>query len=489
MTARSTDSRELLWGRTLALVAVFLAVAAALAFGLPNDDRTALARPTIAEKLILLRAERAELQARADSLTRLELLQSFRAASLLFDALAARYEPERERPFDLLPEARREVFARLDAVNAALRSAIDRPGAAGRAETVAQAASGIPADLERMASVDLSPVILSYTPMFLAPRKPTGEPALVPGPPATPPPESASRDPEEGKGGAGASRDGDDPAIEIEILGLRLTAGQTAPVLTIGSWRGEATVTPERLRFVVPRSALPSDATHVRFAAGSLFLRHASRTLVFQVLFASIPEKPGAFALDQKVQSAVPESNTLVSPEILARAPAGQARTVRRCFDPPAGWRFDKSKRRIVIVERLGWLDDIPDETMNSGSVEFVREDRPSQICIAVVAKAATKEASSATIGRFEATLVRDVAVDRVVRSGIRSLGWNEPVPVPFEPGMAEWKLYVRLFDEIDREFEGKAGGAEVPSGLSFLRIAIDGEVSLTLEADTTGFR
>ena len=469
MTARSTDSRELLWGRTLALVAVFLAVAAALAFGLPNDDRTALARPTIAEKLILLRAERAELQARADSLTRLELLRSFRAASLLFDALAARYEPERERPFDLLPEARREVFARLDAVNTALRSAIDRPGAAGRAEAVSQAASGIPADLERMASVDLSPVILSYTPMFLAPRKPTG--------------------PEEGKGGAGASRDGDDPAIEIEILGLRLTAGQTAPVLTIGSWRGEATVTPERLRFVVPRSALPSDATHVRFAAGSLFLRHASRTLVFQVLFASIPEKPAAFALDQRVQSAVPESNTLVSPEILARAPAGQTRTVRRCFDPPAGWRFDKSKRRIVIVERLGWLDDIPDETMNSGSVEFVREDRPSQICIAVVAKAATKEASSATIGRFEATLVRDVAVDRVVRSGIRALGWNEPIPVPFEPGMAEWKLYVRLFDEIDREFEGKAGGAEVPSGLSFLRIAIDGEVSLTLEADTTGFR
>lgn len=455
MTASSPAS-ESLWGRTLLLLllVVILVTGAALAYAQLQEDRSVPPPPTIAEKLVILQAERADLQARADSLARIEMLSSFRAASLLFDALASRFEPEREQPFDRLPAMRREMFARLEAVNAALRAAIDRPGSPGGAGAVSQAASGIPADLEWMASFDLSPVILSYAPMYLAPAAPAG-----------------------------------DPVIEIEILGLRLTRDRTPPVLTIGSWRGEAVVTPERLKFVVPRSAFRSDAKHARFASGSLFLRHASRTVAFQLLFTSIPEKAGAFAFDQKVRSAVPESNTLVSPEILARAPAGETRTVRRCFDPPPGWRFDKSKRRVVIVERLGWIDDIPDETMNSGSVAFVREDRPSQICVAVVAKAATKAARTATIGRFEATLVRDVATDRVVQSGVRTLDWNEPVRVPFEPGMIEWKLYVRLFDEIDREFEGKVGGAAVPSGLPFLHIAIDGDVSLTLEADTTGLR
>lgn len=464
MTAGSPVSEDSLWGRALVLVlaAVLLVAGATLAHAQPTEERSVPAPPTIAEKLVILQAERAELQARADSLARLELLPSFRAASLLFDALAVRYEPAREQAFDRLPTARQEVFARLDALNAALRAAIDRPGAAGAATAVSQAASGIPADLERMAALDLSPVILSYTPMFLAPRR------TLP---------------------SDAAQAGGDPVIEIEIVGLRLTRDRIPPVLTIGSWRGEATVTPERLRFAVPRSAFPSDVRHARFATGSLFLRHASRTQAFQLIFTTIPERPGAFALDQKVRSSAPESNTLVSPEILARAPAGETRTVRRCFDPPAGWRFDKSKRRVVVVERLGWVDDIPDETMNSGSVAFVREDKPSQICIAVVAKAATKTASTATIGRFEATLIRDVATDRVVQSGVRALDWNEPVQVPFEPGMVEWKLYVRLFDEIDREFEGKFDGGQPSSGVAFLHIKIDGDNNLVIQADAQAFR
>ena len=456
MKAASPLYQGWLWGRALALVTmvVFLVAGAMPASAQLQDDRRVPAPPTIAEKLVLLHAERAELQAHADSLARLELLSSFRAASLLFDALAARYEPAREQAFDRLPAARQEVFERLDALNAALRAAIDRSGAAA---TVSQAASSIPADLERMASIDLSPVILSYTPLFLAPRRtlPTG----------------------------------DDPAVEIEILGLRLTSDRTPPVLTIGSWRGEATVTPERLKFSVPRSAFPTDDRHTRFAVGSLFLRHASRTLAFQLLFTAIPAKPGSFTLDQKVRSSVPESNALVSPEILARAAAGETRTVRRCFDPPPGWRFDKSKRKVVVVERLGWVDDIPDETMNSGSVAFVREDKPSQICIAVVAKAATKAARTATIGRFEATLVRDVATDRVVQSGVRILDWSDPVRVPLEAGLIDWKLYVRLFDEIDREFEGKVGGGQPSSGLAFLRITIDGDNNLVLQADEQAFR
>lgn len=441
--------------RVLFLLVVVWVTGASPAYA--DEDRRVVAPPTIAEKLVLLQAERAELQARAGSVARLEMLSSFRAASLLFDALASRYESEREQPFDRLPAARREVFSRLEALNAALRAAIDRAGAPGEAEAVSLAASGIPADLEWMASFDLSPVILSYTPTFLAPRH------LLPS--------------------------GDDPAIEVEVLGLRLTRDRTPPVLTIGSWRGEAAVTPERLKFIVPRSAFATDARHARFASGSLFLRHDSRTVAFQLLFTTIPEKAGSFSVEQKVRSAVPESKTLVSPEILARAPAGEAKTVRRCFDPPPGWRFDKSKRRADIVERLGWIDDIPDETMNSGSVTFVREDRPTQICVAVVAKAATKTARTATIGRFEATLVRDVATDRVVQSEVRPLDWNEPARVPLEPGMIGWKLKLRLFDEIDREFAGGPDVPSVPTGTTFLHIETDGGKNLMLRAETEAFR
>ena len=176
----------------------------------------------------------------------------------------------------------------------------------------------------------------------------------------------------------------------------------------------------------------------------------------------------------------VAESNTLVSPEILARAPTGETRTVRRCFDPPAGWRFDKQNRRVVVVERLGWLEDIGDPTLNGGAVEFAANEGADQVCVVVTAKPVTKAARTATIGRFEATLVRDRAEDRVVQSGIRALDWREAVRVPIEPGMTEWKLYVRLFDEIDREFDGTVSG-----GLPFLHIATEADgKALVLKAD-----
>ncbi|MBL0901026.1 MAG: hypothetical protein IBJ17_20330, partial [Reyranella sp.] len=118
-------------------------------------------------------------------------------------------------------------------------------------------------------------------------------------------------------------------------------------------------------------------------------------------------------------------------------------------------------------------------------SVEFVPEEAPGQICLAVVAKPVTKAARTATIGRFEATLVRDRPVERTVQSGIRALDWNEPARVPIEPGMAEWKLYVRLFDQIDREYEGRADFGAPPPGGSFLRFALDGDGrTLVLRAD-----
>ena len=67
------------------------------------------------------------------------------------------------------------------------------------------------------------------------------------------------------------------------------------------------------------------------------------------------------------------------------------------------------------------------------------------------------RSARTATIGRFEATLVRDRPSETVAKSGVRALDWREAVHVPIEPGMVEWKLYLRLFDDIDGEFEGHA--------------------------------
>ena len=112
-------------------------------------------------------------------------------------------------------------------------------------------------------------------------------------------------------------------------------------------------------------------------------------------------------------------------------------------------------------------------------------EDEPGQICIAVIARPVTRLARTATIGRFEATLVRDRPVEQVVKSGIRALDWREAARVPIEPGMAEWKLYVRLFDEIDREFGGPADTVTPPAATAFLHIARDADGrTMVLQAD-----
>jgi hypothetical protein len=138
------------------------------------------------------------------------------------------------------------------------------------------------------------------------------------------------------------------------------------------------------------------------------------------------------------------------------------------------------SRRRVIVVEKLASEDDIPDPTLNGGTVEFANDGKPGQICVTVTAKPATKTAKTATIGRFEATLERDRAEDRAVQSGVRALDWREAVRVPLDPAAVEWKLYVRLFDEIDREFEGKTS-----AGTPFLRISTDpGGGGLILQAD-----
>ncbi|MDI1286313.1 MAG: hypothetical protein PSV46_18145 [Reyranella sp.] len=494
MTAGPKQTRSGNRLRAIGAVVAVLAVSAAL-FMVFGRSETPGNSATIGEKLAVLRAERASLQARSDGEARVGLLQAFRVAGLLTDALAARYAPEAERGFDRLPAARHQPFAELDRLNAAIRDALDRPGDGAR-HAAGKAAAQATVRLEQIAGLDDAPLVLSYTPRFVPPRRATGELTLTPGASGSPPPEGMLRLQVPPARGATApstvptvpryapdfagSRE-DDPVVEVEIVGVLLTSGPP-PVLAIGNWRGEATMAPERLRFSVPRSAFANDAARTTFAAGSLLVRRGSRTAAFQLLFTVLPDRPGSFALDQRVSTVELEANTLVSPEILARAPAGETRTTRRCFDPPTGWRFDKERRRVVIVERLGWIDDMADPTLNNGSVEFVSAKDPKQICVTVIARPVTKAARTATIGRFETTLVRDVPVEQVLKSGIRALDWREPARVPIEPGMVEWKLYVRLFDEVDRQFD-----RPVPSGMAFLRVTLDDDgKTLVLQADPT---
>ena len=482
--------------RTLLAVALIGVVLAAVLLVVTREEAP-LTGPTVDEKFAALRAERASLQARADGVARIRLLSAFRKASLLVDALALRLEADGERALDRLPPFRRQEVDAIDALYGALRDALERPSAG--AELAANtAADGAARLLDRLAADD-APLVLSYAPRFVPPRRVAGELTLPSGTSGAAPQGAlrfdAPADQESSPAAQAVPRYAPDfgappdeePALEIEVVGSHLTTASATPVLSIGRWRGQAAVSAERLRFSVPRSAFVTDVRRTSFVTATLSLRRGSRTASFQLLFTVLPDRPGSFALDQRVRTTAQEANTLVSPEILSRAPAGETRTVRRCFDPPAGWRFDKERLRVVIVERLGWQDDISDPSLNSGSVEFVPAEEPGQVCIAVIAQPVMRSARTATIGRFEATLVRDRPSETVVKSGVRALDWREAVRVPIDAGLVEWKLYVRLFDDIDREFEGRGDGGALPSDLPFLRIGFeDGGRVLVLRADPT---
>jgi hypothetical protein len=502
-------NRRLRW--IVAATAAFGIATLAVAFLLGRGEAPAAEGPTVGERLATLKAQRASLQARADGQTRIGLLEDFRVASLLSDALAARHESDFETPVERLPAPQRQAFADIDALNIALSDALARPGEGARLAAHAVTARAR-ASLERLAGTDNAPLILLFTPRFVPPRRATGELTLAPQ--APPAPLSPSAPPGSAQQGvlrlepvpkstavtaatpvvptvpryapAFASASADDPPVAIEVTGLHMASdGGVPPVLTIGAWRGEATLAPERLRFSVPRRAFTTETGHAIFATASLAIRRASRTSTFDLLLVVLPDRPGSFAIDQRVRTLVPEANTLVSPEILVRGGVGEARTVRRCFDPPVGWRFDKTRRRVVIVERLGWLDDVSDATVNSGTVEFANDEGPDQICVVVTTRAVTRAARTATIGRFEATLLRDRAEDSVAQSGVRALDWHEAIRVPIDPGVVEWKLYVRLFDEIDREFAGGPEGSATLTGVPFLHIVLDGKAKvLVLQAD-----
>lgn len=484
--------------RLLVLAAVALTAAVtALAltrgagdFGLPGS--------TVGERLETRKAERAALQARLDGRGRLELLEPVRMASLLSDALAARADGESERAFERLSAPASQAFDALDALNRTLKDALARPGP-GATMAAREAARRANAALEQLANWGEQPLVLSFTPRFVAPRRATGELVLAPRPPAGQPRDNTVRLAPTStlaeEAGAPtvpryaptfAAPTGEEPPVVVEVVGLRLaSAGHgLAPVLTVGAWRGEARIDGGRLSFAVPRSAFPTASARTTLVGATLAVRREGHTATFELPFVVLPDRPGSMAFDQKVRGSVAESNTLVSPEILARAGVGETRTLHRCFDPPEGWRFEKNTARVVVVERLAWVDDISDPTMNAGTVEFAGDGKSGQLCLNVVARPAAKTARTATIGRFEATLVRERAEDRTVASGVRALDWREPLRLAIEDGVVEWKLYVRLFDEIDRDFAGTRDEGKV-ADLPFLHIAVEaGGKTLVLTPD-----
>ncbi|MCA0305465.1 MAG: hypothetical protein LCH95_23945 [Proteobacteria bacterium] len=482
-------------------VAVVGAAVAAVRLAVPAEPLDP-ALPTVAERIADLRTERAGLQARADAEARIALLPAFRTAGMLVDDLAARHDRDGDRAFDRLSPAARQPFQALDALNDALREALERQTEGARA-AAQRAGEATVAAVDRLVAGD-APTVLAYTPSYVPPRRAGGDLSLAVPPLAVPSPRlaleagapapAAPAIPAPAIAAPGAPRYAppfappvdDEPAVTVEVVGANLlSSGGAAPVLSIGGWRGPASVRDGRLVFAVPRQAFPSEATRTAFTLATLTVRREARPITFQLLFAVLPDKPGWFALDQRVQAIAPEANTLVSPEILARAAVGESRTVRRCFDPPEGWRFDAERVRVVIVERLGWQDDLSDPTLNGGSVEIVPPDKPGQVCLSVMAKPAVKTARTATIGRFEATLVRDVVTETIVRSGVRALDWREAMRVPLDPRLSEWKLYVRMFDGIDREFSGRAGGAAAPLKAPFLSIEPEeGGKALVLRVD-----
>ena len=63
----------------------------------------------------------------------------------------------------------------------------------------------------------------------------------------------------------------------------------------------------------------------------------------------------------------------------------------------------------------------------------------------------------------------------------MRALDWREPTRVAIDPDAVEWRLYLKLFDEIDREFRAVPERPVAP----FLSIVVESSGrSMILKAD-----
>src|SRR5437899_3292448 len=274
----TAGGRRLSWIFAAAAVLCVALVAGAILFA--RNEPIGLGE-TQGEKVAMIKAERARLQARAGGEARIGLLSAFRIEALLTDALAARADGEEARTIDQLSAIRRQAFSDNDALNAALRDAIAQPGEGARLAASA-AAERARVSLERLAGIDDLPLVLQFTPRFVLPRRATGDLTLTPRATAATAPEGPLRIGSRSKASpepavptvpryapAFATSGEHDPPVPVEVVGLHLSSdGGPPPVLAIGGWRGQATMAPERLRFSVPREAFATDGTRTGFVSG-----------------------------------------------------------------------------------------------------------------------------------------------------------------------------------------------------------------------------
>ena len=298
------------------------------------------------------------------------LLPAFRAASLLTDALAARSRSRRRTPVRP-PAAVPAPGLRRD--RRAERRAQGGPG------TTEARARGLPRSRQPSGR---RPSSIGWPGLDDAPGDPVLHAALRAAAPRC-------------RDGTG-SRD-QDPPVQIEVVGRAPGARRRPAARPRGRRvaRRRPIVAPERLRFAVPRAAFRHRRRRRTALSRPARCRSvalpANRDVPASVHRAARPSRivrPRPAGANDDARS---RTRWCRRRSWRGRRPARRARCAAASIRQP-GWRFDQESRRVVIVERLGWHDDLGDPTLNGGSVEFVPEDKPGQICIAVIARPVTRQ-------------------------------------------------------------------------------------------------
>ena len=235
-------------------------------------------------------------------------------------------------------------------LNGALKDALDTPSEGAR--LAAHKAAARAATQFDWLVADDAPLILSYSPRFVPPRRATGELTLAPnfecrawsraagalrldtpgGPAAN---QAVQAVPRYAPDFAAAGDD--DPPLDRDrrvASGIcRRAATGAVDRCVAGAGDGVA----ERLRFSVPRAAFVTRA-RTSFAAAALSIRRGSRTVLFQLLFTVLPDRPGSFAFDQLVRATTQESTPWCHPRSCRVRPrARPARSAAASIRRPAG--------------------------------------------------------------------------------------------------------------------------------------------------------
>ena len=314
--------------RALAMVAVAGLVAAAVLFAVMREEPAG--GPTVDEKIAILRTERVQPAARADSEARLTLLPlSVPPACCSMPCWCVRTRRRsRLRPPASLPAPRFRRTRRAE------WRAQGRPGHAERGRTACRPQGRSPCgNAIRLAGgrrCAAHPVLFAALRAAAPCHRRTDAGAQPPNVAPGPAPQGALR--LDTLGGPAANQ-----AVQAAALRAgfrrgrrRRSAADRDRRVASGICRRAATGAVDRCVAgagdgVARAAALGAarglrDARRASFAAAALSIRRGSRTVLFQLLFTVLPDRPGSFAFDQLVRATTQESNTLVSPEILSRA-------------------------------------------------------------------------------------------------------------------------------------------------------------------------